>query len=44
MIAASILLRDHVGDIGILTGGAQEWQACPPLSCFLPYEQKGSRI
>jgi rhodanese-related sulfurtransferase len=44
MIAASILLRDHAGDIGILTGGAQEWQACPPLSCFLPYEQKGSRI
>ncbi|HEX3472244.1 MAG TPA: rhodanese-like domain-containing protein [Silvibacterium sp.] len=27
-IAASILLRDHAGDIGILTGGVQEWQAC----------------
>jgi rhodanese-related sulfurtransferase len=26
-IAASILLRDHAGDIGILTGGVQEWQA-----------------
>jgi rhodanese-related sulfurtransferase len=28
MIAASILLRVHAGDIGILTGGVQEWQAC----------------
>jgi rhodanese-related sulfurtransferase len=27
-IAASMLLRDHVGDIGILNGGVQEWQAC----------------
>jgi rhodanese-related sulfurtransferase len=27
-IAASILLRDHAGGIGILTGGVQEWQAC----------------
>jgi rhodanese-related sulfurtransferase len=27
-IAASMFLRDHVGDIGILTGGIQEWQAC----------------
>jgi rhodanese-related sulfurtransferase len=27
-IAASVLLRDHIGDIGILTGGIQEWQAC----------------
>lgn len=27
-IAASILLRNHVGDIGILTGDIQEWQAC----------------
>jgi rhodanese-related sulfurtransferase len=27
-IAASMFLRDHVGDIGILTGGLQEWQAC----------------
>jgi rhodanese-related sulfurtransferase len=27
-IAASMLLRNHVGDIGILNGGVQEWQAC----------------
>jgi rhodanese-related sulfurtransferase len=27
-IAASMLLREHAGDIGILTGGLQEWQAC----------------
>jgi rhodanese-related sulfurtransferase len=27
-IAASMLLRDHGGDIGILNGGFQEWQAC----------------
>jgi rhodanese-related sulfurtransferase len=27
-VAASILLRDHSGDIGILTGDVQEWQAC----------------
>jgi rhodanese-related sulfurtransferase len=27
-IAASMLLRDHVGDIGIVTGGVQEWQTC----------------
>jgi rhodanese-related sulfurtransferase len=27
-IAASILLRDHNADIGILTGSVQEWQAC----------------
>ena len=26
-IAASILLRNHAGDIAILTGGVQEWQA-----------------
>lgn len=25
-IAASILLRDHAGDIGILTGGVQDWR------------------
>ena len=27
-IAASILLRDHTLDIGILTGDLQEWQPC----------------
>lgn len=27
-IAASMLLRRHAGDIGILSGGVQEWQAC----------------
>jgi rhodanese-related sulfurtransferase len=27
-IAASMLLRDHVGGIGILTGSVQKWQAC----------------
>lgn len=27
-IAASILLRNHGGDIGILTGGIKEWQDC----------------
>lgn len=27
-IAASMLLREQVGDIGILIGGFQEWQAC----------------
>jgi rhodanese-related sulfurtransferase len=27
-IAASMLLRDKVGDVGILNGGLQEWQAC----------------
>jgi rhodanese-related sulfurtransferase len=27
-IAASMLLRDHFGDVGILNGGIQEWQAC----------------
>lgn len=27
-IAASILLRSHAADIGIVTGGFQEWQAC----------------
>jgi rhodanese-related sulfurtransferase len=26
-IAASILSRGHVGDIGIVNGGVQEWQA-----------------
>ena len=31
-IAASILLREHAGGIGIMTGSLQEWQACgfPP--------------
>jgi rhodanese-related sulfurtransferase len=33
-IAASILLRDYAGDIGILTGGVQVWQASTmPLEC-----------
>ena len=27
-IAASMFLRDHVGDVGILTGDIQEWRAC----------------
>jgi rhodanese-related sulfurtransferase len=27
-IAASILMREHDGDIGILTGGVQEWKTC----------------
>jgi rhodanese-related sulfurtransferase len=27
-IAASMLLRDNVSDVGILNGGLQEWQAC----------------
>jgi rhodanese-related sulfurtransferase len=27
-IAASMLLRDHFGDVGILNGGLQKWQAC----------------
>jgi rhodanese-related sulfurtransferase len=27
-IAASMLLRDHIGDIGILTGGIQKWRTC----------------
>ena len=27
-IAASMLLRCHAGDIGIMTGGVQEWQDC----------------
>ena len=31
-IAASILLRDHTLDIGILTGDVQEWQICNMLS------------
>jgi rhodanese-related sulfurtransferase len=26
MIAASMLLRDHANDIGILSGDIQEWQ------------------
>lgn len=26
--AASMLLRDNFGDVGILNGGIQEWQAC----------------
>jgi hydroxyacylglutathione hydrolase len=26
-IAASILSRGHAGDIGIVTGGVQQWQA-----------------
>lgn len=27
-IGASMLLRDHPGNIGIVTGGVQQWQAC----------------
>jgi rhodanese-related sulfurtransferase len=38
MIAASMLLRVHVGDIGILTGGVQEWQACG-MSFKTPHEK-----
>jgi rhodanese-related sulfurtransferase len=42
-IAASILLRDDVGDIGIVTGGVQEWQACSmPLETLRDIKRIGS--
>jgi rhodanese-related sulfurtransferase len=38
-IAASMLLRNHFGDIGILTGDVQEWKACS-MSSETPRDER----